>query len=125
MSDRTRQGTCLGVKSVRDKSIPLRPSQVGAFAYVISSAADEDCIVVCIDLVLQIGWVDSRKFFYAFSKTLTGVANAVLHTLILVPGYGGITKIPKTSPGPPHTLDSLTHIYFYIDDVITVVQGGA
>ena len=40
----------------------LRSSQVVAFAYDIPLAADDDCIVVCIDLVLPMGWVDSANF---------------------------------------------------------------
>ena len=51
------------------------------------------------------------------------MANNLVHTSIPVLGYEATTKIPKTGPGPPHTLDSLTHIYCYMDDVITAVQG--
>ena len=51
------------------------------------------------------------------------MANALVHTLLPVPGYGDITNIPETGPGLPHALKSLTHIYCYMDDVITVVQG--
>ena len=56
------------------------------------------------------GWMVSPKLFCAFSETLMDVANALVHTLILVSGPGAITKIPNTYPGPPHNLDSLTHI---------------
>ena len=56
------------------------------------------------------GWMVSPKLFCAFSETLMDVANALVHTLIPVPGPGAITKIPNTYPGPPHNLDSLTHI---------------
>ena len=53
----------------------VKPAQVGAFAYVIPSAPGEEGIFICIDLVLPMGWVDSPKFFCAFSETLTDVAN--------------------------------------------------
>ena len=33
----------------------LKPSQVGAFAYVVPSVPDEDGILICIDLVLPMG----------------------------------------------------------------------
>ena len=46
-------------------------------------------------MVLSMGWVESSKFFCNFSETLTVVANALIHTLILVPGYGAIAKIPE------------------------------
>ena len=44
----------------------LRPYQVGAFTYVVPLATDDDIIIIWIDLVLLMGWVDSPKFFYAF-----------------------------------------------------------
>ena len=63
---------------------------------------------------MPMGWVDPIKYFYAFSEALTDVANALVHTSILVPAYGAISEIPETGPGPPHTIDSLTHIDYYM-----------
>ena len=88
----------------------LRPYQVGAFAYVIPSAADNDCIIICIDMVLTMWWVASTKFLCALLETLTDVANDLVLTSIMVPGYDAIVKNLKIGPGPPYTLDSLTHI---------------
>ena len=51
--------------------------------------------------------------------------NSLLQTFLLVPGYEAITNISKTGPGPPHTLYILTHLDYYMDDMIEVVQGGA
>ena len=51
------------------------------------------------------------------------MANALVHMSLLVMGSGAIKKISETNSGPPHTLDSLTHIYCYIDDMITAVQS--
>ena len=70
------------------------------------------------------GWVESPKFFCTFLETLTDVPNVLIHTLVPVPGYGAISKIPETGQGPPHTLDILTHIDCYMDDVIISVQVG-
>ena len=103
----------------------LKPSQVGAFAYVVPSVPEDDAILICIDLVLPMGWVDSPKFFCAFSETLTDVANALVDADLPVPAYGAISALPATEPGPPHTSASLTHIDCYMDDVIAVAQGGA
>ena len=55
---------------------------------------------------------------------LTDVANTVIITSLLVPQCGTIANIPKTGPCLPHTLYILNHIYFYVDYIITVVQGG-
>ena len=41
----------------------LKPSQVGAFAYVVPSVPEGDDILICIDLVLPMGWVNSPKVF--------------------------------------------------------------
>ena len=70
------------------------------------------------------GWVESTKYFCAFSETLTYVTNALVHTSLPLPVYRSISKIPHTGPGSPHTLDRLTHIHCYMDDMITVVQSG-
>ena len=96
----------------------VKPAQVGSFAYVIPSSPGGEGIIICSDLVLPMGWLDSPKFFCSFSETLTDVANALVNTDLPVPSYGAISEIPATGPGPPHTLESLTHIYFYMDDFI-------
>ena len=103
----------------------LKPSQVGAFAYVVPSVPEDDAILICIDLVLPIRWVDSPKFSCAFSKTLTDMANALVDADLPVPAYGEISALPSTEPGTPLSSASLAHIYCYMDDVIATVQGGA
>ena len=55
---------------------------------------------------------------------LTDVANALVDSELPVLAYGAISEIPSTGPGPPYTPESLTHIDCYMDDVISVVQGG-
>ena len=61
------------------------------------------------------------QLFLRILETLTHVANALVHTLLPVPRPFG--SAPKTPP-PPCTLESLTNIYFYTDDMIKAVQGG-
>ena len=51
------------------------------------------------------------------------MANSIISTLLLVPFYSATTDILKTGPGLPHTLLRLIHISFYIDGLITAVQG--
>ena len=63
------------------------------------------------------------QFFCTFSETLTDVANALVDTDLLVPSYGAISDIPETGLVPPHTPESLLHIYYFMDDVISAVQG--
>ena len=97
---------------------------MGAFAYVIPLAPGDEGKIICINLVLSMGWVDFPKFFCAFSETLTDVSNALADIDLPVLSYVAISEIPATGPGPPHTPESLNHINYYMDDVISVVQGG-
>ena len=78
-------------------------------------------MIICIDLVLQMVWVDSPKYVYVFLEILTDVANALMHISIPVPAYGAILAIQETGPFPPHTMDILAHINCYMNDVITAV----
>ena len=41
----------------------IQTSQVGAFANVVLLVPYDDVIIICIDLVLPMGWVDSTKCF--------------------------------------------------------------
>ena len=100
----------------------FQKSWVGTFTYVIPLATSNDCIIICMNVVLPIGWLDSPKFFCAFSETLMDMVNALVHTSLPELGHWAITKISETGPGPPHNLDSLTHIYSYMYDMITVVK---
>ena len=103
----------------------LRLDQVGAFAYVVPAASEDNCVIIFINLVLPMGCVDSPNYFCAFSETLTDMANALVHTLLPVPAYGVILVVLETGLGPPHITDSLMHIDCYMGDVIIAVQGGA
>ena len=58
--------------------------------------------IICIDLVLSMGWVDSPKVFCTISENLTDVANALVDTDLPVLSYGAIYEIPTTRPGPAH-----------------------
>ena len=48
----------------------------------------------------------------------------MVHTFLPVPAYGAILGITETGPGPPHTIDILTHVVCYMEDVITAVHEG-
>ena len=97
---------------------------MGAFTYVVPVASEDNCVIFCIILVLPMGWVDSFKYSCIFSETLTYVVKVLVHTCPPVPAYSTISEIPDTGQDPPHTIDSLTHIDCYMDDVITAAQEG-
>ena len=78
----------------------VKPSQVGAFVYVIPSAPGDEGCIICINLVLNMGRVNSPKFSAHFRK-LIYVANALVDTDLPVPSYGAISDIPATGLVPP------------------------
>ena len=45
----------------------LRPVQVGAFDYVVPASSEDNGVIICINLVLPMGWVDPPNHFYALS----------------------------------------------------------
>ena len=102
----------------------LQLSQVGSFAYVAPSVPDDYVIIICIDLVLPMGQLESIKCFCTFSETLTNISNVLVYKDFPVPAYGAISTLLATEPGPPHILKSLTHIECYMNDVISAVQEG-
>ena len=92
----------------------VKPAQVGAFTYVIPSAPGDEGTIICIGLVLPRGWVDSPKFFCAFSETLTDVANVLVNSELPVSPYGAISEIPATGPAPPLTPERASPVYIVI-----------
>ena len=44
----------------------LQPPKVGVFTYIFPSLPDGYVIIIFIDLVLPMRWVDSLNFFCAF-----------------------------------------------------------
>ena len=103
----------------------VSPLQVGALVYVVPLAPGDEGFIICIDLVLMIGQVDSPNFFCVFLETLIDVTNSLVDTDLLVPSYGAISEIPETGTIPPPTPENLTHSDFYMDDVISALQGRA
>ena len=102
----------------------LQPSQVGSFTCIVPSSVDYDCIIIYINTELTIGWVDTPNLFCALLKILTEMANTIIKILLLVPWYNATVNIPNTYLVPPHTLDNLTNMYWYMYDVIKVVWCG-
>ena len=74
---------------------------MGAFAYVVLLVLDDDVILIYINVVLPMVWVDSPKFFCIFSEILTDVANALVDADLPVLAYVEISTLPATEPSPP------------------------
>ena len=76
----------------------LGPPQTGAFAYGIPLALENYGFIICTDLVLPMGWVNSPKFFCAFSGMMTDMTNDLDSTEITVLAHGAIGKFSATAP---------------------------
>ena len=53
----------------------IRPEDVGTFSYVVPPIPSGPQLLLCIDLVLPMGWVNSPDLFCATSETVTDLAN--------------------------------------------------
>ena len=60
--------------------------------YVVSLDPEKDGVIIFINIVLLIGWVDSPNFFCAFLEILSDVSNNLVDTEFPVPFNGAITK---------------------------------
>ena len=94
----------------------LRMFQVGTFSYAFASVPGYYGVIICIDIFLPMVWMDSPKFFYAFSKILTDVATVLADTALRVLEYGSIAKISAIGRLPPfpHAWEILAHIDYYM-----------
>ena len=93
-----------------------------AFFYVILYVVDYVSVIICTNTIILMVWMEYPNFFCYFLGTLTNVSNALVETYLQILWYRFISDIPNTGPDPPHTPDSLTHMYCYMGDVIMVVQ---
>ena len=57
---------------------PLRASHIGACTYVVPPLSSDTIILLCIDLVLPMGWVNSPDMFCASSETVADMANGYI-----------------------------------------------
>ena len=57
---------------------PLRAAHIRAFTYVVPPLPCDTTILLCIDLVLPMGWVSSPDIFCAASETVADMANGYI-----------------------------------------------
>ena len=104
----------------------LRPSDVGSFAYVVPALASDPDILLCIDLVLPMGWVNSPDLFCSTSETVADVANQLINQPNTpVPIYGPTSDLYHTVSSPTASPSRLQHADVYVDDINCVAQGDA
>ena len=80
----------------------LRPTNVGAFSYIVPPLPSDTAIYMCVDIVLPIGWVSSPPLFCAASETEADIAIIYLaDDRLRTPEYGPTLGTYSTVAPPP------------------------
>ena len=104
----------------------LESSDVGSFAYVVPALPSDPDVLLCIDLVLPMGWVKSPDLFCSTSETVADVANQLINQPdIPVPSYGPTNNLYHTVTSPTASPSRLQYADVYVDDINCVTQGDA
>ena len=104
----------------------LRPSDVGSFAYVVPALPSDPDVLICIDLVLPMGWVNSPDLFCSTSETVADIANQLLsQPETQTPIYGPTKDLYHTVTSPTASPSRLQYADVYVDDINCLAQGDA
>ena len=104
----------------------LRPGDVGSFAYVIPALPTDTDVLLCIDLVLPMGWVNSPDLFCSTSETVADIANQLINQPDTpTSSYGPTHNLYHTISSPTASPSRLQHADVYVDDINCVAQGDA
>ena len=103
---------------------PIRAEDVGAFSYVVPPIPSDTHPLLCIDLVLPMGWVNSPDLFCASSETVTDLANKAFHSdFDPSPPYHPTAGLYQASPSPSAGPNRLQYADVYMDDINCLTQG--
>ena len=111
LGGRSRQGSYVVVQ--RDISeafhrCPLQAAHIGAFTYVPPPLPSYTTILLCIDLVLPMGWLNSPDMFFAASETVADMANGyILDPTSAFQIYPPTANKYSTEPAPTASSDQL------------------
>ena len=102
----------------------MRQSNVGKFTYVVPPLTVDPSSLLCINMVLPIGWVKSPNFFYDASERVAYNENVYA----LDPGSTFVAYPPKygaykNNNGATASLNRLQYVDAYMDDLICAHQG--
>ena len=80
-------------------------------------------VLICIDLVLPTGWVNSPDFFYSVSKTVANNANGYAldpaSTFVVYPPTVGVYN---TVNGATASANHIQYVDVYVDDLLCAAQ---
>ena len=104
---------------------PLQAAHIGAFTYVVSPLPSDMTILLCMDLVLPMGWVNSPDMFCAASETVADMANGyILDPTSDFVIYPPTVNTYSTTPAPTASSSLLQFTEVYMDDLLSATQGG-
>ena len=102
---------------------PLRAAHIGAFTYVVPPLPSDTKILLCIDLVLPMGWVNSPDMFCAASETVADMANGyILDPTSAFVIYPPTVNTYSTTPAPTASSARLQCTEVYMDDLLSATQ---
>ena len=100
------------------------PEDVGAFSYIVLPIPSDLEPLLCIDLVLPMGWVNSPDLFCATSETVTDVANIAFRSdLQTQPPYPPTAGLYQPFPSPSAGSNRFQYADVYMDDINCLTQG--
>ena len=103
---------------------PLRAAHIGAFTYVVPPLPSDTTILLCVDLVLPMGWVNSPDMFCAASETVADMANGyILDPTSAFFIYPPTVNAYSTKPAPTASSAPLQCTKVYMDDLLSATQG--
>ena len=104
----------------------LRPVDVGIFSYIVPPLPGDPHLLLCIDLVLPMGWVNSPDLFCSTSEIVAGLANAYIKDANAYdPTYPPTASLYTTSPSPTSSNKRLQYVNVYMDDLNCATQGDS
>ena len=103
----------------------LRPGEIGAFTYVVPPLPTEISTLLCIDLVIPMGWVNSPDTFCMASETIADVANGYLidptsSLTIYLPTAGTYSLALSLTA----FASRLQYVDVYMDELTCATQGN-
>ena len=104
--------------------VPPTGAHIVAFTYVVPKLPCDTTILLYIDLVLPMGWVNSPDMFCVASETVVDMTNGY----ILEPTSAFLIYPPtatkySTAPSPTVSSARLQCTEVYMDDLLSATQG--
>ena len=102
---------------------PLRAAHIGAFTYVVPPLPSDTTILLFINLVLPMGWINSPDIFCAASETVAYMANGyILDPTSAFQIYPPAANKYYTEPAPIESSARLQCTEVYMDDLMSSTQ---